>query len=301
MKTALKEVLSVSGMVLSWATYFAVSKWAIGMTGSPFAAGLLLRFAAFLYLTIYLVAKKQFSGLFCLGKAALILLFIGFLGYALDAFANFGFQKSSVATGTALLKTDILMANIASAVLMKEKLRATDWTGTALMLCGVLLVLDIDYRNFSFGWYDVFFLLSALAVTANAFVITSAQKKYAIASEHIAYYNNFVVMCLFLLSALIGGNTGLSAVAANGPTAVLLIALGGLAQTCIYIFYYRNLKKYPVWQVKLFLLFVPVVSCLAGVILFQEVLSFLQYAGIVLLLAGGAVILLRRRIYKTNI
>jgi len=298
MRTAAKDILYILGMVLAWATYFAVSKWAVGVTGSAFAAGLILRLAAFVFLTVYLFAKKQFFGLFKVGKTALLLLLIGTLGYLLDAFANLGFQKSSVATGTALLKTDILMANIASAILMKEKLRLSDWLGTVLMLCGVFLVLNINFKHFSLNWYDIFFLLSALAVTVNAFVIKGTQKKYGVASEHIAYYNNFVVMLLFLVSALIGGDFGWTGTIKTDWTFFALVLLGGLAQTLIYIFYYRNLKKFPVWQVKLFLLFVPVVSCVIGIAVFDETPALLQFAGIAFLLAGGAVILLRNRIYK---
>lgn len=244
------NALFIFGMVLSWATYFTVSKWAVDNTSSAFAAGLILRSAAFVFLTAYLIAKRKFINLFKTGKVAIVLLVIGILGYLLDTFANLGFSKSSVSTGTVLLKTDILMANLAAAIIFKDKLFVSDWLGTLVMLGGVLLVLNIDYKNFNFNWYDLFFILSALCVTVNAFIIKGSQSKYKVDSDIIAYYNNFVVMLLFLVSALISGDILVFGNIELNATFWLLVVIGGLAQSLIYIFYYRNLKNYPVWQVK---------------------------------------------------
>ena len=65
-----------------------------------------------------------------------------------------------------------------------------------------------------------------------------------------------------------------------------LVALGGLAQTCIYFFYYRNLKRHEVWVVKLWLLLMPVVSCLIGVLFLHEVLTVKKVLGVGVVLWG---------------
>ena len=75
-----------------------------------------------------------------------------------------------------------------------------------------------------------------------------------------------------------------------------LVALGGLAQTGIYFFYYRNLKHFEVWLVKLYLLLMPVLSCFIGVFFLNEELSTKKLLGILIVLAGAAVILQRGRI-----
>jgi drug/metabolite transporter (DMT)-like permease len=283
-------------MVLSWATYYLVSKWAVDYTGSAFLAGFFLRVAAFVFLSLYILIKKEGKQLFRYGKTTISLFIIGLLGYLLDTFANLGFQHSQVGTGTVLLKTDILMANFATAIIFKEKLFPSDWIATLIMLGGVFLVLNIDYKNFSFNWYDIFFILSALSVTVNAFVIKGVQTRKSVDSDTIAYYNNFTVMILFLISALVAGDFGVLNSINTGGSFILLVLMGGLAQSLIYIFYYRNLKRFPVWEVKLFLLLIPIVSCIVGVIAFGERIVSLQIVGAALVLIGASVILLRNKI-----
>ena len=76
-----------------------------------------------------------------------------------------------------------------------------------------------------------------------------------------------------------------------------LVALGGLAQTGIYFFYYRNLKRHEVWVVKLALLLMPVLSCFIGVFFLGEELTGRKLLGILIVLAGAAVLLLRGKLH----
>ena len=145
MKEDLKYTLMVIGMVVSWSIYYAVSKIVVDATGSARMAGFLLRTAALVFLTIQLLADKNFSRLFHQGKAVRILVLIGVFGFLLDLFANLGYAGGSLSTGTALLKTDVLMVNLATVILYHKKLYISDWLGTAIMLGGVLLVLGVDF------------------------------------------------------------------------------------------------------------------------------------------------------------
>lgn len=287
----------IAGMVVSWTTYYAVSKVTVAATGSAFLAGLVLRAAAFVFLTAQLIAQKKLREVFRQGRVAYILLLIGVFGYLLDTFANLGYAHGSLSTGTALLKTDVLMVNIATVAIYKKKLYASDWAGTLVMLFGVLLVLGVDVRGFTLNWYDLFFIASALSVTVNAFIIKAAQDKYRADTDMIAYYNNFMVLLLFLVSSLITGDLG-NLRSCTGGGFWGLVALGGLAQTLIYWFYYRNLRRYEVWMVKLYLLLMPVLSCFVGVVFLGERLTAGKLAGIGVVLLGAVVILLRGRINK---
>ena len=275
MKDNLKYTLMVAGMVFSWSIYYAVSKIVVDATGSALLAGFLLRTAALVFLTIQLLADKNFRRLFHQGKAALILVMIGVFGFLLDLFANLGYAGGSLSTGTALLKTDVLMVNLA--------------------LFGVLLVLGVDFGGMTLHVTDLYFILSAVCVSANAFIIKSAQEKYHEDADMISYYNNAVVLILFAGSAALCGD--FHHLPANpGSGFWLLVALGGLAQTGIYFFYYRNLKHFEVWLVKLYLLLMPVLSCFIGVFFLNEELSTKKLLGILIVLAGAAVILQRGRI-----
>ena len=293
MKDNLKYTLMVAGMVISWSIYYAVSKIVVDATGSPRMAGFLLRSAALVFLTIQLLADKNFSRLFHQGKAVLILVVIGVFGFLLDLFANLGYAGGSLSTGTALLKTDVLMVNLATVILYHKKLYFSDWLGTAIMLGGVLLVLGVDFGGMTLHVTDLYFLLSAACVSANAFIIKRAQEKYHEDADMISYYNNAVVLLLFAGSAALCGDF-LPAELGRGFWP--LVVLGGLAQTGIYFFYYRNLKHFEVWIVKLYLLLMPVLSCFIGVFFLNEQLTTKKLLGILIVLAGAAVILMRGRI-----
>ena len=288
------------GMILSWSVFYAASKVLVSATGSALMAGFLLRVGALLCLTLQLLLDGSFARLFHQGKAVKILLLIGLFGFLLDLFANLGYAGGSLSTGTALLKTDVLMVNLVTVILYKKKLYASDWLGTLIMLLGVLLVLGVDFGSMTLNLYDLFFLLSAACVTANAFIIKRAQEKYHEDADMIAYYNNFVVLLLFTLSA---GATGELGGFDWGSLRRIwwLAALGGLAETGVYFFYYRNLKHHEVWEVKLALLLMPVVSCFIGVFFLEEELTVKKMLGILIVLAGAAVVVLRGKLHPEKV
>ena len=297
MNEKLKYTLMVAGMVLAWSIYYAVSKVVVGATGSPLLAGFLLRSAALVFLTVQLVLDGSFSRLFHQGKAVFILVVIGV--FLLDLFANLGYQYGSLSTGTALLKTDVLMVNLATVMIYRKRLYLSDWLGTGIMLVGVLLVLGVDFGGMELHPTDLFFLLSAACVTANAFLIKSAQTHPQTDSDMISYYNNFVVLLLFSVSCGVTGALTPERLAVLGRLWPLAV-LGGLAQTGIYFFYYRNLKHFEVWQVKLYLLLMPILSCILGVAFLGETLTSSKILGILIVLAGAALILLRSKIHHAN-
>ena len=293
--TKLFNAFLIAGMILSWAIYYAVSKVMVAWTGSPALAGLLLRGAALGFLTAQLLIDGAFQRLFHQGKAVLLLCLIGAFGFLLDLFANLGYQGGSLAAGTALLKTDVLMVNLVTVALYHRKLYASDWAGTLIMLAGVLMVLGVDVRGIHFRVQDGFFLLSAACVTVNAFLIKAAQERYHEDADMISYYNNAVVLVLFGIMAAMQGEPLPDALPENFWW---FVALGGLAQTGIYFFYYRNLKRCEVWVVKLYLLLMPIVSTLIGAVFLNEQLTVTRLVGIGVVLAGAAVILLRDKLHK---
>ena len=299
MRENVKYTLMVAGMVVAWSIYYAVSKVTVNLTGSPLLAGFLLRSAALVFLSVQLLLDNSFARLFHQGKAVLILLLIGVFGFLLDLFANLGYAHGSLSTGTALLKTDVLMVNLATVMIYRKRLYASDWVGTAIMLLGVLLVLGVDFGGMELHVTDLYFLLSAACVSANAFIIKAAQEKYHEDADMISYYNNFVVLVLFGTSAALSGDLHLDAVR-NIPGFWWLVALGGLAQTGIYFFYYRNLRHFEVWLVKLYLLLMPVLSCFIGVFFLNEELTAKKLVGILVVLSGAAVILQRGRINRAG-
>lgn len=301
MNVKLKSALMIGGMVLLWSVYYTVSKLLVDATGSAALSGMLLRLAALVFLTVQLYEDHTFGALIRQGKKQFIaLISIGVFGFLLDLFANLGYAGGSLSTGTALLKTDVLMVNLATVIIYRKKLFASDWAGTLVMIGGVLLVLGVDFRGIRFNPTDLFFILSAMCVTVNAFIIKNAQENYHEDADTISYYNNFVVLLLFSSTAALTGAISPSALRLT-PFMWGMVALGGLAQTGIYFFYYRNLKHYEVWVVKLYLLLMPVVSCFIGVFFLNEELTGRKLLGIFTVLCGAVLILLRGRINRKSI
>ena len=154
--------------------------------------------------------------------------------------------------------------------------------------------LGIDFGSVEIGGLgNLFFIASALFVSINAFVIKSAQHdaKNPVSDNVVAYYNNLVTLLLFTAAAAVKGDLEqLALMRGNaGLTGALLAA--SLGQTLIYLFYYYDLRRFPVWIVKVFLLLVPVVTALISYFLFGEELGWLQLAGMAVVLgcAGGIV------------
>jgi drug/metabolite transporter (DMT)-like permease len=297
MKGRFRDVGMIAGMVIAWTAYYAVSKFMVDRTGSPYATGFLLRMAALVFLTIQLAVTGGFKALFRQGKATVILVIIGVFGFLLDLFANLGYAAGgSLGTGTALLKTDVLMVNLLTVAIYRKRLYATDWIGSLLMLFGVLLVLGLDFRALSFRPTDLFFIASAACVTANAFIIKAAQDKHGQKADTISYYNNFVVLLLFTVFAISRGDLA-ALKPSETPGFWWFVLLGGLAQTGIYFFYYRNLRRHEVWIVKLWLLLMPVLSCVVGVLFLNEQPTVWKLVGIGVVLLGATVILLRGKLH----
>lgn len=297
MKGRLKDIGMIAGMVIAWTIYYAVSKYMVDATNSPYAAGFLLRMAALVFLTVQLAVTGGFKDLLRQGRATVILVIIGVFGFLLDLFANLGYAAGgSLGTGTALLKTDVLMVNLLTVAIYRKCLYATDWIGSILMLFGVLLVLGLDFSALTFRPTDLFFLASAACVTANAFIIKTAQDKHNRKADTISYYNNFVVLLLFALFAVSRGDLA-ALKPSETPGFWWLAALGGLAQTGIYFFYYRNLKRHEVWVVKLWLLLMPVLSCIVGVLFLNEEPTVWKLVGIGVVLIGAGIILLRGKLH----
>ena len=299
MKGRFRDVGMIAGMVIAWTAYYAVSKYMVGVTGSPYATGFLLRMAALVFLSAQLALTGGFRELFRQGKTTVILVIIGVFGFLLDLFANLGYAGGALSTGTALLKTDVLMVNLLTVAICHKRLYATDWIGSLLMLFGVLLVLGLDFRELSFRPTDLFFIASAACVTANAFIIKSAQDKHGQKADTISYYNNFVVLLLFALFAASRGDLA-ALKPSETPGFWWIVLLGGLAQTGIYFFYYRNLKRHEVWIVKLWLLLMPVLSCIVGVLFLHEEPTVWKLVGIGVVLLGAAVILLRSKLHPED-
>lgn len=166
------------------------------------------------------------------------------------------------------------------------------------MLFGVFMVMGIDFTNFKIAEPgNIFFLLSALFVSINAFVIKSVQldKKNPICDDVVAFYNNFITMIFFTAASLIAGTVKEVQNIFTDKYVALALLFAAAGQTLVYVVYYHNLRNYPVWLVKVFLLFMPIVSTIITFVLFGEHMVGKQYIGMAVVILGALGILMQQK------
>ena len=290
------KVLPLLILPVIWGSYYVASQKIIGYT-SAFTAGVGIRFITMIFLTVIMYRRSELQKLTNTKGVLIRLLLIGTLGFLLDITAFIGLSLSSAASGTALLKCDVLMVNILSMIIYKQRFTWKAWACTGVMLLGVFMVMGIDFTTFRVSDPgNIFFLLSAFFVSCNAFVIKSVQldKKNPVCDDVVAYYNNFVTLLYFLITSVIMRTLPQAAIVFTDRNAALTLILAALGQTLIYVVYYHNLRHYPVWLVKTFLLLMPIVSTIITFLVFHEKMVRLQYLGMGIVIVGALGILLEQ-------
>ena len=290
------KVLPLLILPVIWGSYYVASQKIIGYT-SAFTAGVGIRFITMIFLTVIMYRRSELQKLTNTKGVLIRLLLIGTLGFLLDITAFIGLSLSSAASGTALLKCDVLMVNILSMIIYKQRFTWKAWACTGVMLLGVFMVMGIDFTTFRVSDPgNIFFLVSAFFVSCNAFVIKSVQldKKNPVCDDVVAYYNNFVTLLYFLITSVIMRTLPQAAIVFTDRNAALALILAALGQTLIYVVYYHNLRHYPVWLVKTFLLLMPIVSNIITFLVFHEKMVRLQYLGMGIVIVGALGILLEQ-------
>lgn len=293
-----KNLIPLLSLAVIWGTYYVASNKAVESM-SVFNVGIVIRLLTMLFLTAIMLKKGELRQLLQTRGVRFRLFLIGLMGFLLDYTAFVGLQLSaSAGLGTALLKTDILFVNLISVILYRQHFSRREWLYTFVMLFGVLMVMGLGLSSLSqIDPSCLFFILSALFVSINAFLIKSVQRSPVnpVSNRVIAYYNNFITMLFFLATAAAMQTLNQFARIGSSRPLALALLVAGLGQTLVYIVYYYNLSHFPVWLVKVFLLFMPVVSSVISFVLFDELLSSKQIVGMLVVLIGALGILVEQR------
>lgn len=292
-----KQTAPLLLIAIIWGCYYVASHKAVeGL--SVFSVGIVVRFVTMLLLGGIMWRKGELPKLLQIKGILKRLFLIGTLGFLLDITAFIGLSLSPAGSGTALLKCDIIFVNIISVFIYKIRFTKKDWIYTIIMLFGVLEVMGIDVTKFRMsGKGDIFFILSALFVSINAFVIKNVQldKKTPTIDNVIAFYNNFITMILFVTAATVTGTLSQLTKLNDNTDTLIAVLLAGVGQTLVYVVYYYNLRRFPVWIVKVFLLLMPIVSTVVSFVLFEETMIRNQYLGMMIVLAGAFGILMEQK------
>lgn len=278
-------------LVIVWGSYYVANKLALTKFSVVFT-GVFIRFFVLLIMLLYMGLRKELKTIFKTKYVFARLVLIGLLGFLLDFTAFLGFKYSTASKGAILLRSDVLFSSLIS-FFLGEKFYLIDIVLTVMMLVGVFMVSGLSIYNFSFNFADIFFLLSALFISINAFVIRGVQndKENRVSDNVIAFYNNFFTMIFFLI--FFGKDMKIDEFAFLGSNLTTMgLLLASVGQFLIYIVYYYTLRIFPVWLVRSSLLLMPVYVSLFSFIFLNERLSMIQILGMatILLCALGLII-----------
>lgn len=274
-----KKYLFLVLLSIIWGSYYIANKFATSYQ-EVLVVGFYVRLFAF-FLMVFFVKKKE---ILSIKIAPFHLLLIGFVGFLLDFFAFLGLKFSTASNGVLLLRTDVFFTNIIS-IFLGVRFILYDWIGTFLMFSGIILVLKIT--NFDVNPGDLFFILSAFFVALNAFLIKRVKEKYKFSNLSIGFFNNFFALMFFIIPITLKG-TSIKLVSFNS---FLALFVAGIFQVLIYVIYYKSMELFPIWIIRVFLLFMPVYVIIISLFLFDETFNLIQLLGIAFVLIGIFVII----------
>lgn len=297
-----KSVFSLLLLNVVWSSFYVANRFSL-LQLSPLFVGVTVRLLALFFLLIFIFIKGYHKNLLAIRAVFPKLLLIGILGFSLDITAFLGLQLSTASNAAILLKSDVLFTNFISILIFKQRFTKADWLLTLFILIGTVFVIDIDFANFRLnGIGDLLFILSALFVALNGFIIKSVQidKRVKVRDTTVAFYNNLITFIIFLLIfTVFERKIPIQTINENSVLMVSLIYTG-VMQTVIYILYYYNLRILPVWIVRITLLIMPVFASLIGFFLLGETLKAIQIIGMIIVLLSTMGIILMQRKKRVN-
>ena len=293
-----KSVLSLLVLNIVWSSFYVANRFSL-LKLSPVFVGVTVRFLALFILLLFIFLKGYQKNLLKIRPIFPKLLLIGILGFSLDITAFMGLQLSTASNAAILLKSDVLFTNLISIIIFKQRFTKADWVLTGLILLGTIFVIDIDFSDFRLnGIGDLLFILSALFVALNGFLIKSVQsdKQIDIKDTTVAFYNNLITFIIFFFVMIFFEKNIPIKTIEQSPVLIFSLIYTGIMQTAIYILYYYNLRILPVWIVRITLLIMPVFASLIGFFLLGESLKGIQITGMsIVLLSTMGIILIQRK------
>ncbi|HPE68355.1 MAG TPA: DMT family transporter [Thermotogota bacterium] len=287
-------VVSLTVLSLVWSSYYTSAGMVAGSI-SPFLLGILIRLVTLVFFSIVFGVQRKLKRLLAVRGVLGGLILVGLLGFSLDITAFLGLRFSSATDGSILLKMDLIFANILTSLIWRKHLGWQNWSFTGVALVGVFCVLGISPANLEPGsWGNLFFILSAFFIALNAFVIQRLQhhRSNPVPDGVIAFYNNAVTLLFFSATWVLFDRGSGGPVSGWQPGIVVPVLVAGICQSLLYLLYYYNLRRLPVWVVKLFLLQIPVFTALFEWGLSGSAPTRLQWLGMGLILSSSAGILL---------
>ncbi len=217
---------------------------------------------------------------------------IAFVSAAIQYSLTFtGLRGVDASTAVLVLQIEVPFLILLAAALLHERVGLRKWLGIAIALAGVGLIAGEPRLGQAWG--------SLALLAGGAFFWALGQIMVRRLGEiggltTIAWVAIFAAPQLFVFS-LVFERDHLAAIASADWVVWSTVAYLGVVMTTLgYALWYSLIGRFPVSRVGPFLLLMPVFSVLGGVILLGETLTPLIALGGAIVIAGVAVIMVRR-------
>ncbi|MCF6174602.1 MAG: DMT family transporter [Victivallaceae bacterium] len=290
----MKNYLYIALAVVAWSFEYILIK-AVAQQVSPLLSGAIIFVTAAicLYGFILFTHQQSQSATQISGNLSKIVL-IGIIGTGCNILWISGTGATAVANAAVLGRTDILFSLVLAVAVFHEKIRKRALLFVPLILFGLFLLLRQQFGQVKFGNSGDYMILgSAFLLSLNAFIIKHSMKD--VSGATLALGNCLINSFIFIVIQFFyqPGNffTGCD------YRTVGLLALCGGCSFIFFIGYYKSLKLFPVWEVRLLTLMVPVLVAFIGYIVFNATINLAEFSGgIFILLGAGGIIIFNNKI-----
>jgi len=221
---------------------------------------------------------------------------IAFVSAAIQYSLTFnGLRGVDASTAVLVIQLEVPFLVLLGAALLHEQVEARKWLGIAVAMAGVGLIAGEPRLGQAWG--------SLALLVGGAFSWALGQVMVRRLGEiggltTIAWVSIFAAPQLFVFS-LVFERDHLAAIASAGWVVWSTVVYLGVIMTALgYTLWYSLIARHPVSRVGPFLLLMPIFSVLGGVVLLGETLTPLIALGGVTVIAGVAIIMVRRRTAK---
>lgn len=230
-----------------------------------------------------------------LGRVKLVfinkkLLFLrGLTGGIAVFIALLSITKLGLGKGMVMVSSYPIFASVISAIFLKERLRLFDIGAILMAIVGIYFIAYEEQQAFSLLVFGKYELLAVLGAVIAGVAITLIRKLHDTDDSLAIYFAQCAVgIWLVIVPAFSSGG-------AIGLKGVFLLLGIGVTVTVGQLFMTEGFKYVPVKSGSLLLMLDPVLCYMAGMVIFNEPLTWSCLLGSVMVISGCLAVLVRRK------
>jgi len=273
------DILLFAIMVISWSINFSIIKIALGYTG-PFT--LLFYRILFSFIFIYIIFRPKLY--LKITKAEIIPLFILSLFNVLIWMELWFLAETTISSSltSIIIYTYPIISTLMAIIFLKEQYNKYVFLGIGLGFAGLLVIFSNSLLS-GFKPGIIIALFSAIVWSIGTIYFMKYQ------SKRDRETTNFFQFGFALLPALLiaGIATPSISIFEPSPVLILLVLIISIPGTAVAYFAFLHLnRKYGVSTISSFLFLVPALSVVFGIIILNEIPSFYEIVGLILVGIG---------------